>query len=284
MPAEEGATGVCAQRFDMRIPPLQASGHGLPCRIRAPYEGFLALGAAEQVVPRRAPSPLEQPVWAPTGREPLRSPGKRASQGPAGPSASSPPSSRLLQNTMASDWSSRNDGDVVRGFLAGDPAARQELGRRLAVVAPKVRAHNQSLPSPLEDSTVKDITQKIQLDLIKRLPQYNGSRPLSVWAGGFVTRHFYKHFASHRREQQVQRNLSQDYTADLSDVASEDLTTEVRHLLQALPTEERQLLQLRIYREWTFARIAEVTGRSESAVKSAFRRLLLRLRDRLGPM
>ncbi len=262
----------------MRITALQVSGDGVPCRLEKPIPGFFTPEFTPREVSRAVlPSSASRHLAGWTGEV------KLPALGPIAPLQAGTPRFTLLQGKMPKDWSEENDLEVVRGFLQGNGAARHELGRRLAVVAPKVRAHNASLPQPLEDATVKDITQQIQLTLIKRLPKYDGSSPLAHWAGGFVTHHFYKYFAANRRKQDVERDLTREYTASISDEHSEELSEQVRAALQQLPEEERQLLHMKIFRGWTFARIAEVTGRSEAALKSAFRRLLIRLRARLGP-
>jgi RNA polymerase sigma-70 factor (ECF subfamily) len=57
-----------------------------------------------------------------------------------------------------------------------------------------------------------------------------------------------------------------------------------RALLERLTPEQREVVQLRLWDELSYAEIAEMTGKSESASKMAFSRGLATLRKQAGPL
>jgi RNA polymerase sigma-70 factor, ECF subfamily len=64
---------------------------------------------------------------------------------------------------------------------------------------------------------------------------------------------------------------------------SEERSRLVRQVLAAMPPEQREVLVLREYQELSYREIAEITGTSESAVKSRLFRARQSLAGTLGP-
>jgi RNA polymerase sigma-70 factor (ECF subfamily) len=67
----------------------------------------------------------------------------------------------------------------------------------------------------------------------------------------------------------------------LSEIIQSDQAVALAKLIHALPEDERELLRLRFLAELSFAEIASLIHRSESAVKKSIYRLLARLHSQL---
>ncbi|MBP3290344.1 MAG: RNA polymerase sigma factor [Alistipes sp.] len=73
-----------------------------------------------------------------------------------------------------------------------------------------------------------------------------------------------------------------DTPAEESPTADKETTDIVKHLIEQLPTREREVIHLRDCEGWQFEDIAAVTGASEAAVRVALSRAREKIRDELS--
>ncbi|MDC7127222.1 MAG: sigma-70 family RNA polymerase sigma factor [Spirochaetales bacterium] len=88
---------------------------------------------------------------------------------------------------------------------------------------------------------------------------------------------------------EYRKNSRYEIVSGVWDLASEEDHTidthnriyweKLRPVFEELPAEKREIVLLRIWDEFTFAEIAELTGKTESACKMSFGRTLVQLKD-----
>lgn len=126
------------------------------------------------------------------------------------------------------------------------------------------------------DIIIEDMVQETFEKVLKKLDLYDDSKSFSSWIMT-IGRNLY--FDEHRREAR-KREKSQELKAAPQITPEEEVI--VRHsasdLLKALTTQEKFLVEMRIFQGVPFAEIAEITGEVETTLRSRFFRLMRRLR------
>ena len=219
---------------------------------------------------------------------------------------------------MTSPWSERSDLEVIRLHLEGSPKARAELGLRLGVVGPLVRARNSKISKALDRQVLEELTQDTIAAILGGLHRFTGEAPLKTWASGFVSHIFYKYFERSKRwreliiraqdelveltsgitseftSESVSESTSGSTSESTSESTSGDELDELKHIpvagetgifwdiINSMHADERKTLWLYIVEDMSFSQVATMLGEPTTTTKSRHSRSMLKLKTRLG--
>jgi len=161
---------------------------------------------------------------------------------------------------------------IVDAIRAGDPAAFQDLYRRHYR-----RIHNFSIRRLGDVAEAEDVCQDVFEAVFRCLDRFEGKSDLIVWIYG-ITRNVLNNRL--RRRGGVRLVSLEDIPPEAAprDLGPEPLAqarqtlNRVRAAIESLPGEQRRILELRHGRRLSIRKIAQLTGRSEDAVKSSLYR------------
>jgi len=165
----------------------------------------------------------------------------------------------------------QEDFKLIVKIRQGDQEA---LSKLLDRYLPQLMGFFRYLKVP--DAMIEDMVQATFEKLLKKLNLYDDSKSFSSWIMT-IGRNLY--FDEHRRES-CKREHVQEMPV-ISPVTPEEEVI-VRHsaseLLKALTSQEKFIVEMRIFQGVPFAEIAEMTGEVEATLRSRFFRLMKRLR------
>jgi len=167
-----------------------------------------------------------------------------------------------------------NDSDqrLVQAIRSGDSSAFEELYR-----AHFRRIYNFSLRKLGNPSEAEDVTQEVFAAVFTCLDRFEGKSELVVWIYG-ITRNILNNRL--RRRGGVRLLSLEDIPPEAtprelgpeSRVSARQTLQRVERAVEELPKEQRRILELRHAQRLPIRRIAELTHRSEDAVKSSLYR------------
>jgi RNA polymerase sigma-70 factor (ECF subfamily) len=137
----------------------------------------------------------------------------------------------------------------------------------------------------LHRETAEDLTSHTFLKALEHIDQFDSSRgSITVWLYRIARNLVIDHFRKKRR------------TVDIDDVwdlaSSENVEAgaldraqlaEIKEALAKLPAEQRDIVILRVWEDLPYREIAGIMGKTESACKMMFSRVMSRLKDALVP-
>lgn len=123
----------------------------------------------------------------------------------------------------------------------------------------------------------EDLTAQTFLSALENLPRFRNSGSFAAWLFTIARSKVMDYFRHKRFAQTTENWADSDDRDPLSEVIRSERVTTLSKLIADLPEDERELLRLRFLCEMTYAEIAQVLRRSESAVKKATQRTLARL-------
>jgi RNA polymerase sigma-70 factor, ECF subfamily len=164
------------------------------------------------------------------------------------------------------------DRSIVEAIRGGDPAAFRalyELHFR--------RIHNFSVRRLGDPAEAEDVCQEVFEAVFSCLDRFEGKSDLVVWIYG-ITRNILNNRL--RRRGGVRLISLEDVPPEAAplDLGPEPLAQarqilgRVRDAIEKLPGEQRKILELRHGKRLNIRKIAQLTGRSEDAVKSSLYR------------
>jgi RNA polymerase sigma-70 factor (ECF subfamily) len=130
----------------------------------------------------------------------------------------------------------------------------------------------------------QDVTAEVFEALLKSIPTYNGQGSFAAWLT-VIARNT---VANHYRARRVEIFLDDiadtpDFQPPTDELVSHRLKVEsVLAALDTLPAEYAEVVRLRIFGELSTAETAQVTGKSEGAVKMLLHRALRELRKQVN--
>ena len=173
------------------------------------------------------------------------------------------------------------DLEFTRRVLARDPAALEELNRRLACLPAMVRYQHQRLGGSLDALELEDVVRETTLALWAKLPTFEGRSTLETWAFRFAMLEILKALQARAR-----RAASLDVPEERPDHRDERETqtlaydaAELNAALEALSPEAARVIRMRHWDEHPFERIAELTGLPLNTIKARYYRGLARLKE-----
>jgi RNA polymerase sigma factor (sigma-70 family) len=177
----------------------------------------------------------------------------------------------------------QSDQILVQSYLSGDEAAFEVLIRKhkdkvFAFILSKLKNYN------LAHDVFQDTFIKV-INSLKR-GKYNEEGKFVPW----VMRIAHNLVIDHFRRQKKTRSISPTKDFDIFDVISTDeknaeeilideqITSDVRKLIQELPSDQKEVLMMRYYRDLSFKEIAEITDVSINTALGRMRYAVINLR------
>ncbi len=174
-----------------------------------------------------------------------------------------------------------SDQKLVDAIRGGDNAAFETLYKTYMR-----RIHNFALRKLGDPSEAEDVTQEVFAAVFTCLDRFEGKSELVVWIYG-ITRNILNNRLRRRggvRLLPLDEMPPEAAPASLgpeSRVAARQALACVQQAIEALPREQRRMLELRHGQQLAIRRIAELTHRSEDAVKSSLYRARRSLASKL---
>lgn len=181
---------------------------------------------------------------------------------------------------------------VRRAITGGDQAAVEEVLARLSCVVRFVFRLNRALGYGLTTDTLEDVVQQVYASMWPRLRDFHGGATIESWAFGFC-RNCLRAEVRKRRNRARLAPMTGDGDAGLEErVAERGATPDrvasrregldaLRDELDRLVPEERHVVELRFFEDWSFERIARELEIAPSTVKDRCYRALTRMKERL---
>ncbi len=176
------------------------------------------------------------------------------------------------------------DDQLVRAYVSGDNSAFDSL---LARHQDRVMTYILRLVK--DEDLANDLFQETFVKAIMTIKQgrYQSDGKFGAW----ITRIAHNHIIDHFRQEKALATISADNDdvdvlnrKELSDGTIEDLMiydqtlTDVRRLVELLPSEQKQVLMMRYYENLSFKEIAERTGVSINTALGRMRYALMNMR------
>ena len=179
-----------------------------------------------------------------------------------------------------------SDGNLLRSFQRGDTSALTQLVARHQGV---LMRHARSILG--EGGPYEDVVQEVFLRLVQTPPEVRGDAlaeraQLSSWLHKVVRNCCMDTLRSEqRRKRREERVAAPDVTqGEVSLLEEHDTRAAVERGLSRLPTEQREVLVLRLLAERSYKEIAEITGKKVGTVGWLVSVGLKALAEHLGPL
>lgn len=172
-----------------------------------------------------------------------------------------------------------DDADLAAGFASGDPETirllYQSYGRLVYSVAYKVLG---------DAGLAEDATQQTFVQAWRAARTYDPTRALGAWLTAIARRAAIDVYRRERRHRSVDEIDPADPSLVASPPSVEQIydVWEVRQALETLPVQDRELIRLQHYSEFTHTEIAEQLSIPVGTVKSRSFRAHRRLAGLLG--
>ncbi len=182
----------------------------------------------------------------------------------------------------------REDAELVRGALAGDPRACRDLVRKYQrqVFSVLMRVVRRA-----EDA--EDLSQETFVRMFRALERYDPERPFTAWLFTIATRLAIDHLRR-RRVQTVSLNVSEpgsteERTIDVEDTGlkPDEITSNAEEernaqdLIDSLPEHYRIVVLLRHQQDLSYEEISEALNLPLGTVKARIHRARALLKDRI---
>ena len=176
---------------------------------------------------------------------------------------------------MSSDKNSSNLSDLklVQAIKKGDSKALDDL---LELYIPQLNAFFHYIHVP-EDS-VEDLIQETFERMITKIDSFDENKRFSTWLMT-IGRNLY--IDQYRRKIKSEEIVfEEEQNNSLNDPEKEVVgKISVEELLKNLSDKEKFLIEMRVFKQMPFADISEVTGETETSLRSRFFRTLSHLRS-----
>lgn len=169
-----------------------------------------------------------------------------------------------------------SDEELMAAYVAGDARAFHELFRRYAPILLRVMARGLAAPSE-----ANDLVQQTFLQLHRARHDFLPGAKLRPWLFTIALNLKREHFRRLKRRPETPLLLdgSRDPAVEPRGAEASDARQAVRHALEQLPPEQREVIELHWFDGLSFAEVGQVVGASLSAVKVRAHRGYRRLRE-----
>lgn len=128
----------------------------------------------------------------------------------------------------------------------------------------------------LDKSSAEDITQNAFMIALEKIKTYehNGVSSIKSWFFGIARNLMLNKY----KKKEAENGFDEDFTTSFNDerilekAISKDLLKNVTSFIETLSPTIQEVIRLRVWDEMSFAEIADILGKNESAVKMAFYR------------
>ena len=175
------------------------------------------------------------------------------------------------------------DADLVKSYVQGDEQALAELINRHSA-----KVYNFIYSKVLDKDASEDIFQDTFIKVIKTLKRgcYNEEGKFLPWVMRIAHNLVIDYFRRNNRMPKYDGKEDFNKFSIIGDTAlnvenqmiKDQVETDVTKLLEELPDDQREVLEMRIYRDMSFKEISEVTGVSINTALGRMRYALINLR------
>lgn len=162
---------------------------------------------------------------------------------------------------------------LVKLVKQGDSAALDKL---LDIYIPQLKAFFRYIRVP-EDG-IDDLIQETFEKMLNKIDLFDESRKFSTWLMT-IGRNIYvdQYRRKVRGEELIAQEVETENIADPERETVDKLTVE--EMLKSLSSNERFIVEMRVFQKMPFAEIAEITKEKETALRSKFFRVVAKLRN-----
>ncbi|MBQ2594503.1 MAG: sigma-70 family RNA polymerase sigma factor [Candidatus Riflebacteria bacterium] len=175
---------------------------------------------------------------------------------------------------MSTDKNSSNLSDLklVQAIKKGDSKALDDL---LELYIPQLNAFFHYIH--VSEDSVEDLIQETFERMITKIDSFDENKRFSTWLMT-IGRNLY--IDQYRRRIKSEELVFEEENNSLNDPEEEVVgKISVEELLKNLSDKEKFLIEMRVFKQMPFAEISEVTGETETSLRSRFFRALGHLRS-----
>lgn len=170
------------------------------------------------------------------------------------------------------------DDQLITRVKSGDQEAFGEIYRRY-----RPRVHRFALKLLCDPDQAEDCTQEAFLKAQKGIAGLHAALSLKAWLYSIIRNEVFEHFRKNRRNGHLEDDIVWKGSSPHEEVVAGETTEIVQCAIAELKENYREVLVLREYERMSYAEIAEVTGDSESSVKSRLFKARKALLNKLKP-
>ncbi len=173
----------------------------------------------------------------------------------------------------------RSDESLINKALDGDERAWQQLVSRYQSML-----YHYGLRLMGNPDDARDLLQDVLLVLCRNLAQFRGDSSFKTWLFGIANYRAMDMLRKRKPTQDIDDNpnlFNDDEPSQESKIYGQQTQKIVQHQLRHLPADQRLVVELRFYQQFTFDEIADQLAISSNTVKSRFYAALDKLRTQL---
>ncbi len=188
---------------------------------------------------------------------------------------------------QTSDPKYNNDSILVENYINGDESSLDKL-----IQKHKSRIYNFIFSKVLNRDIAEDIFQDTFIKVIKTLKRgfYNEEGKFLPWIMRIAHNLVIDHFRRSNRIPKFENNSEYDIFQNLSDsslnaeksIIKNQVSTDLQHLVDELPDDQKDVVVMRLYRDMSFKEIAENTGVSINTALGRMRYAIINLRKMIN--
>ena len=166
------------------------------------------------------------------------------------------------------------EASLIARSLAGDATAQGELAKsHLPVLARLVRRY-----VPAQDAD--DVAQRAMMRALAKLDSFRGESSFRSWIHRIAVNIALNHVRDEKRTRVSQVDEADLITNTLGTqrLVAREAKRRLLGFVEALPDKQRRSVELRLFKELSFAEVAEELGTSEDAAKMNYHHAMKRLR------
>ena len=180
-----------------------------------------------------------------------------------------------------------SDSILVENYIGGDESSLEKLIRKH-----KSRIYNFIFSKVLNRDIAEDIFQDTFIKVIKTLKRgfYNEEGKFLPWIMRIAHNLVMDHFRRNNRIPKFESNNDYDIFQNLSDsslnaeksIIKDQVSSDLQVLVEELPSDQKDVVIMRLYRDMSFKEIAENTGVSINTALGRMRYAIINLRKMIN--
>ena len=180
-----------------------------------------------------------------------------------------------------------SDSILVENYIGGDESSLEKLIRKH-----KSRIYNFIFSKVLNRDIAEDIFQDTFINVIKTLKRgfYNEEGKFLPWIMRIAHNLVIDHFRRNNRIPKFESNNDYDIFQNLSDsslnaeksIIKDQVSSDLQVLVDELPSDQKDVVIMRLYRDMSFKEIAENTGVSINTALGRMRYAIINLRKMIN--
>ena len=188
----------------------------------------------------------------------------------------------MLSKTISKTFGKTTDEQLIHKALAGSERAWFALVKRY-----ERRLYNYSLRMTASPDDAMDVLQDVLMSVYRNLASYRGDGVFAAWLFRIASFRCIDYFR--RRD----RQFTTTDDVDVLDDSGTDFADTMDHIdgnkglikmMNLLPTDQKQVLELKFFQHFTFDEIAGQLGISSNTAKSRLYAALKKMREQKGTM